>query len=100
MSVSAKDRLKVATTGAATEFTPTYNPKPHVQNAAFKAPGRLGEPKMELEDEPRVNAALLPTLKNFQSMSILHPAVSPIRPPPWEKGLAFIELLIISTNLF
>ena len=35
------------------------------RNAAYKAPGRLGDPKMELRQDPRVNRTLVKTLTKY-----------------------------------
>lgn len=47
---------------AAAEFQPGYSPgKPHVQanGNEYTPPGRLGNPTLELQDEPRVHTGLL-----------------------------------------
>ena len=75
MSGGVKEKLKNASIGAA-EFQGGYNPEPHIQNPNYKPPGRLGGP-IELEDEPRVNAALLGTLKQYGMGKHVSPTVLP-----------------------
>ena len=58
-----KTQLKNATEDAATEAKSDWSPKPPANNASYKAAGRLGDPKMEVKDDPRVNAKLLQALK-------------------------------------
>ncbi len=65
MPGDAKAQLKTAAQTNKTEFTDNYKPKQHVTEPTYKAPGRLGEPKMELEDDPRINARLLGTVQSF-----------------------------------
>lgn len=65
MGNESKEALKNAAHGAAIEFKDSYNPKPPAQNPAWKPPGRLGEPRMELEDEPRIHTGLLEMVKQY-----------------------------------
>ena len=77
MPGEAKQQLKNAATGAAAEAKEDYAPKPHGQNSSYKAPGRLGEPKLTVGEDPRSNAALLKLLSSLQMTGFgLPPALS------------------------
>lgn len=65
MTGEARAQLKEALDSSAKEFKDSYDPKLHAHKSSYKAPGRLGEPKLELEDDPRTNTKLLETLKQF-----------------------------------
>lgn len=77
MTGEAKEQLRNAAHGAATEFKESYNPKPHMQNPVYKAPGRLGDPRKELEDEPRVHASLLETARQYGMAKHVPPTTLP-----------------------
>ena len=62
MTGEAKQQLVNATKGAAADAKGDL-PSSYVQNAAYKAPGRLGDPKMVLKDDPRLNTKLLAILE-------------------------------------
>ena len=62
MAGSVKEHLRNATQLAAAEAKGDSNPAPPAQNGNWKAPGRLGDPKMTLSNEPRVDAKLLATI--------------------------------------
>lgn len=74
MTGEAKAQLKIASEGAAKEFKDSYKPKLHAHEPSYKAPGRLGEPNLELEDDPRTNAKLLETFKQLQMGKHTQPA--------------------------
>lgn len=59
MAGEAKQQLKNAAAGAAAEKEAGKSVHAPITNGTFKAPGRLGTPGMDLQDEPRVNANLL-----------------------------------------
>jgi acetyl esterase/lipase len=59
MAGEAKAKLKKASEAAAAEAKAGKSSHTPLQSNGFKAPGRLGDPGMELQDEPRVNANLL-----------------------------------------
>lgn len=60
-----KEQLQNATKGAAADAKTDSNLQAPVQGGSYKAPGRLGEPKMEVKDDPRTNARLMPMLQQM-----------------------------------
>jgi acetyl esterase/lipase len=65
MTGEAKDLLKNATRDAAAEAKEDYAPKPYGQHGSYQGPGRLGDPKMTVGNDPRTNAKLLQLLNNL-----------------------------------
>ena len=59
MSDDPKSQLRNATQAAAAEAAKNYNPSPPSQHPSWKPPGRLGDPQLELVNEPRADAKLL-----------------------------------------
>ncbi len=59
MPGEARQLLKNAVEAAAAEAKAGKSTHTAVQVGGYKAPGRLGDPGMELKDEPRVNPKLL-----------------------------------------
>ena len=58
MTGEAREQLRNATQGAAADAKGD-SPTSYVQNGAYKAPGRLGDPNMLLSTDPRINPKLL-----------------------------------------
>lgn len=59
MAGEAKQQLKNAAAGAAAEKKAGKSVHEPITSGSYKAPGRLGDPGMDLQDDPRVNAKLL-----------------------------------------
>lgn len=74
MGDQTKDYLKNATKGKA-EFQEDYNPtESHSTNAAYTPPGRLGNPKLELGNDPRIHDGLAEQFKAFGMLKHATPA--------------------------
>ena len=59
MTGEAKQQLTNATAAAAAEKKAGKSTHAPITSGSFKAPGRLGDPGMDLQDDPRVNPKLL-----------------------------------------
>lgn len=62
MTGEAKTYLANATQGAAKEAKDGHPSKPYTQDTVWKAPGRLGNPKIVVGEDPRTNTKLLQML--------------------------------------